>query len=77
MDWLGQNQAGIYCNQGTISFVSSQGEKVEIQGRSGRNPIWVVKPNKLVKGIKKGLLIYVLKLNKPKTLEEREMNLAS
>ena len=72
MDWLGQNQAGIYCSQGTISFVSNQGEKVEIQERSGRNPIWVVKPNKLVKGLKKGLPIYVLKLNKPEPLEERD-----
>ena len=72
MDWLGQNQAGIYCNQGTVSFVSSQGEKVEIQGISRRNPIWVVKPNKLIKGLKKGLPIYVLKLNKPKPLEERD-----
>ena len=23
MDWLGQNQAGIYCSQGIVSFVSS------------------------------------------------------
>ena len=72
MDWLSQNQAGIYCSQGIVSFVSSQGEKVEVQGRSGRNPLWVVKPSKLIKGLKKGLPIYVLKLNKPEPIEERD-----
>ena len=72
MDWLSQNHARIYCSRGIISFISSKGEKVEVQGRSGKNPLWVVKPSKLVKGIKKGLPIYVLKLNKPKPIEERD-----
>ena len=68
MDWLSQNQAGIYCSQGIVSFVSSQGEKVEVVGRSQRNLLWVVKPSKLIKG----LPIYVLKLNKPEPIEERD-----
>ena len=35
MDWLSQNQAGIYCSQGIVSFVSSQAKKLEVKGRSG------------------------------------------
>ena len=38
----------------------------------GKNPLWVVKPSKIVKGLKKGLPIYVLKLNKPKIVEEKD-----
>ena len=65
MDWLSQNQAKIDCGQGLISFVTSNGENVEIPGRSGRNPLRVVKANKLIKGFQKELPIYILKLNKP------------
>ena len=72
MDWLIQNQAKIYCSQGIVSFVSSQGEKEKVKGRSRRNPLWVVKPSKLIKGLKKGLPIYVLKLNKPEPIKERD-----
>ena len=72
MDWLSKNQAGINCSKGTVSFNSSDGEKVEIHGRSGRNPLRVVKSSKLVKGLRKGLPIYILKLNKPEKVEEEE-----
>ena len=72
MDWLDQNQAGIYYSQGIVSFTSSQGDKVEVKGRSGKNPLWVVKPSKLIKGLKKGLSIYVLKLNNPESVEGRD-----
>ena len=72
MDWLGQNQAGIYCSQGIVSFVSSQGDKVEVKGRSRKNSLWVVKPSKLIKGLGKGLSIYVLKLNKLEPIEGRD-----
>ena len=68
MDWLSKNQAGINCSQGVISFVFEEGDKVEIQGRTGSSPLRVVKASKLVKGLRKGLPIYVLKLNK--TYEE-------
>ena len=69
MDWLSRNQAGINCSQGLITFLSNSGNKVEIKGRSGKNPLWIVKPSKIVKGFNKGLPIYVLKLNKPHQVE--------
>ena len=65
MDWLSKNQAGINCSQGTISFLSDSGEKVEIHGRAGKNPLKVVKSSKIIKGFRKGLPIYIIKLNKP------------
>ena len=70
MDWLGHNQAKINSSQGSILFTSSQGNRVTIQGRSGKNPLKVVKANKIAKGYEKGLPIYILKLNKPEKLEE-------
>ncbi len=72
MDWLSKNQAGINCSQGVVSFISSEGKKVEIRGRSGKNPLRVVKSSKLVKGFKKGLPIYILKLNKPEKKTESD-----
>ena len=72
MDWLSLNQAKIDCGQGLFSFVTSNGENVEIPGRSGHNPLRVVKANKLVKGFQKGLPIYILKLNKPEKKPEGE-----
>ena len=41
-----------------------------IQGRSGKNPLKVVKANKIAKGYRKWLPIYILNLNKPEKLEE-------
>ena len=58
MDWLEHNQAEINCNQGSILFTSRQGDKVTIQGRSSKNPLKVVKANKIAKGYRKGLPIY-------------------
>ena len=72
MDWLGHNHVEIDCNQGSILFTSSQGDRVTIEGRSGKNPLKVVKANKIAKDYKKGLPIYILKLNKPKILEESQ-----
>ena len=69
MDWSGHNHVEINCSQGSILFTSSQGNRVTIQGRSGKNPLKVVKVKKIAKGYKKGLPIYILKLNKPKKLE--------
>ena len=70
MDWLSKSQAQINRNKGSILFISSNGTKVQIQGRSGRNPLKVVKANKLVSGLRKGLSIYILKLNKPEKVEK-------
>ena len=72
MDWLGHNHAEINCNQGSILFTSRQGEKVTIQGRSGKNPLKVVKANKIANGYRKGLPTYILKLNKLERLEESQ-----
>ena len=71
MDWLSKNQAGINCRKGVVTFISKEGNEVEIQGRSGKSPLRVVKASKLVKGLRKGLPIYVLKLNKPDQTEEK------
>ena len=72
MDWLGHNHAEINYGQGSILFTSSQGNSVTIRGRSGKNPLKVVKGNKIAKGYRKGLPIYILKLNKPEKLEESQ-----
>ena len=76
MDQLGHNHAKINCNQGPILFTSnqtsSQGNRIKKQGRSSKNPLKVVKAYKIAKGYKKGLPIYILKLNKPEKLEESQ-----
>ena len=64
MDCLSKNKARINCGQGIVSCLSNNGQKVEIEGRSWKNPLWVVKSSKIIKGLKKGLPIYVLKLKK-------------
>ena len=40
------------------------GERVQVQGRAGKTSLKVVKIKCLIKGLKKGLPIYVLKTNK-------------
>ena len=72
MDWLGHNQAKINCSQRSISFTSNQGNWVTIHGRSYKNPLKVVKANKIAKGYRKGLPIYILKLNKLEKLEDSQ-----
>ena len=44
--------------------------QVQIQGRSGRNPLKIVKAKRIVSGFKKSLPIYILKINKPEKVEE-------
>ena len=70
MDWVDHNHDEINYSQGSILFTSSQGNRVKIQGRSSKNPLKVVKANKVAKGYRKGLPIYILKLNKREKLEE-------
>ncbi|MCO5586076.1 hypothetical protein L7F22_040015 [Adiantum nelumboides] len=73
MDWLSKNKADIHCSQGTVSFYSLNGEQVYIHGRRGNAPLRVVKAKQLIKGLRKGLSLYVLKLNKPeKESKEKE-----
>ena len=65
MDWLSKNKANIHCGQKILSFFqSSEGQRVQVEGRTGRAPLKVVKIARLVKGLRKGLPIYVMKLNK-------------
>ena len=66
MDWLGHSHVEINCSQGTILFSSNQGNRVRIQGRSSKNPLKVVKANKIAKGYKKSItyLLYNLISNK-------------
>ncbi|MCO5556632.1 hypothetical protein L7F22_010183 [Adiantum nelumboides] len=73
MDWLSKNKADIHCSQGTVSFYSLNKEQVYIHGRRGNAPLRVVKAKQLIKGLRKGLSLYVLKLNKPeKESKEKE-----
>ncbi|MCO5558716.1 hypothetical protein L7F22_012302 [Adiantum nelumboides] len=71
MDWLSKNKANIHCSQGTISFYSLNEEQVYIHGRRGNTPLRVVKAKQLIKGLQKGLSLYVLKLNKTE-IESKE-----
>ena len=70
MDWLARNKAKINCGLGSILFTSSLGTQVQIQGRLGRNPLKVVKAKRIANGFRKGLPIYILKINKSKKVEE-------
>ena len=65
MDWLHKNNVVIHCAQGTLSFIESQGNQALVSGRVGYAPLRIVKISKLVKGLRKGLCIYAIKLNKP------------
>ena len=69
MDWLGKNKAQINCVLGSILFTSNQGVQVQIEGKSGRNPLKVVKAKQIVNRFRKGLPMYILKINKPRKEE--------
>ena len=69
MDWLRKNKARINCGQGIVLFLLNNGQNIEIDGRFGKKLLWVVKSSKIIKGFKKGLPIYVLKLNKLEQVE--------
>ena len=70
MDWLGRNKAEIKCGLGSIFFTTNLETQVQIQGRSGRNPLKIVKAERIANGFRKGLPIYIIKINKPKRVEE-------
>ena len=72
MDWLGKNQTQINCGLGSVLFTSNQGMQVQIEGRSRKNPLKVVKAKRLVNGFRKGLPIYILKINKPGKEDENQ-----
>ena len=64
MDWLTTNQASINCAEGSFTFVDLSGEKTLVQGKNGKSKACLVKANRLLKGLKRGQQIYVVKLNK-------------
>ena len=70
MGWIGKNKAQINCGLGSILFTSDHGKQVKIKGKWGRNPLKVVKAKWIVNGFRKGLPIYILKINKPKKEEQ-------
>ena len=65
MDWLGKTKAQINCGLGSVLFTSDQGMEVQIKGKSGKNPLKVVKAKQIVNGFRKGFPVYILKINKP------------
>ena len=67
MDWLYKSNVVIHCAHGTISFVDSQGNQASVSGKVGNAPFRVVKVARLLKGLRKGLPIYVVKLYRPKS----------
>ena len=69
IDWLGKNKAQTNYGLGYILFTSDLGVQVQIQGRSGKNPLKIVKAKRKANGFRKVLPIYILKINKPKKLE--------
>ena len=67
MDWLYKSNAVIHCAHKIISFVDSQGNQALVSGRVGNAPLRVVKVARLLKGLRKGLPIYAVNLNRPKS----------
>ena len=43
MDWLSKNHADINCHQGIISFLSSDGDRVQVQGKARKAPLNIVR----------------------------------
>ena len=67
MDWLYKSNAIIHCAHKTISFVDSQENQASVSRRVGYTPLRVVKVSRLIKGLRKGLPIYAVKLNRPES----------
>ena len=70
MDLLGKTKAQINCGLGSVLFTSDQGMQVQIKGKSGKNLLKVVKAKQIVNGFRTGLLVYILKINKPRKVDE-------
>lgn len=71
MDWLTANCASIHCKEGSVTFSDKYGNEVHIQGKNGKPKARLVKASNLLRGAKKGLRIYVVKLN---TIEDPKPN---
>lgn len=75
MDWLISNHASIHCSEGSITF-SNKMENINLIHRKNEKPTTrLVKASNLLRGVRKVLQIYVVKLNKvedPKLSAELE-----
>ena len=71
MDWLKRSKAVIHCGRGTLSFWDYNNDHAQVSGKLGKSPLRVVKAHKLVKGLKKGLQIFAITLNKPSSLPNK------
>lgn len=75
MDWLTASHASIHCSTGSVTFTDKFENQVLIQGKNGKPKAHLVKASNLLRGVRKGLQIYVVKLNKvedPKPNEDPE-----
>ena len=68
MDWLERSEAIIHCGRGTLTFQDCNNNQVQVLRESGKSPLRVVKAHKLIKGLRKGLPILAITLNKPSKL---------
>lgn len=64
MDWLSANHASIHCAQGSLTFQDSLGQEILVQGKNGKPRACLVKTNRMLKGMKAGQQIFIVKLNK-------------
>ena len=63
MDWLKAHHANICCHSKIVSFLSL-GNQVQVDGTMGKPKATLVKPNKVLRGLRKNQQIYIAKLNK-------------
>ena len=71
MDWLIANHASIHCAQGSFSFRDKQGQETLVQGRNGKPKAKLSKASRMLRGLRSGHQIYVVKLNKVEQREEQ------
>ena len=69
MDWLRSRRTNIYCAQETFSFLDDRNQEVLVQGKNGKPKAKLSKAKRLMKGLKSGQQIFVVKLNKIKETE--------
>lgn len=69
MDWLVANHANVHCAQGSFSFRDGQGQETLVQGKNGKPTAKLTKASRMLRGLRSGQQIYVVKLNK---VEQKE-----
>ena len=72
MDWLIANHASVHhCAQGSFSFWDKQGQETLVQGRNGKPRAKLSKASRMLRGLRSGQQIYVVKLNKVEQKEDQ------